>query len=315
MKKIFLRFEIALLFLWSGNALAQLGPTDDHLDPDFLQPQITAGFSASSVRDFRDVEGTFGTRSMTLGGTFPLYQIREGGDGALTSYFLLGRGQLSSLNEDISFLPAPHTVYKPHVGVTAGIATTNHHLYLLTVGVGFSEDQNTAGSPKLRATGSLLGKYQLDPSFAFIYGLSYSYVFNRGLLLPILGTHASLGDSFTLHLILPFSLGIDYREGKGLHFGFVVRASGDQIHIDESDYFGTQTLPLYMKIAQVQSGFGVAVLISERVWIQGEAGVLSGRQFAIGTVREDLVSSTVKNSGYSSLRLKFELDSVESWAD
>ena len=156
---------------------------------------------------------------------------------------------------------------------------------------------------------------KLDNSFAFIYGLSYSYTFDRGLVLPLLGTHCSLGNRLTLHLVLPFSLHLDYEEAPEMHFGFVVRASGDQIRIQENDYFGTTSLPLFMKIAQVQVAFSASFRLSEGIWLVGEAGMLRNRNFAIGTLDANLVSSGIENSAYSAITVRYDLGSFESWKD
>jgi Domain of unknown function (DUF6268) len=306
---------MAVLFVWNGNAIAQLGPTDDHLDSDFLQPQIIAGYSAASPREFQGTDGSFATGSMMIGGVFPLYRDEADSRGGATTYFVLGRARMTTLNEDISFLASPHSVYNPRLGLTGGIATTNHHLYLLTIGGGFSEDENAVTKPVFRPNGSLLGKYQLDESFAFIYGLSYSYAFDRGLLLPMLGVHTSLGKSFALHVVLPFSFNVEYVDTPDLHFGLAVRASGDQIHVNENDFAASQNSPLYLKIAQVQSGISVTANISGPLWIQGEAGILTSRRFAIGTLKEDLLTTDIRNGGYSSLQLIYRFGHFESWGD
>ena len=295
--------------------LAQLSSSEDHLGPDFLQPQITAGFSSAATRNFQDIDGTFDVNSATLGAAIPVVRSLEGTIDNPTAYFALVRGQFSSVNEDVSFLPSPHMIYKSRIGVTGGIATTNHHMYLLTIAEGFSEDRHTVGNARIRTTGSLLGKYQLEDSFAFIYGLSYSYTFNRGLVLPLLGTRCSLGSNLNLHVILPFSLDLDYEEAQELHFGFVVRANGDQIHIEDNSYLGPQAFPVFLKLAQLQAGFSVSFDLSDRIVLRGEAGILRNRSFAIGTLDMNLISSNIANAGYSSLVLKYVFGTFESWGD
>lgn len=306
---------VCCYILSCSTARAQLGAAVDHLGSDFLNPQISVGFSAAPDRKFQDIDGTLSLNSATLTATLPVYRIRDGAPEHATSYFLLARGQFTSQIEDISFLPASHTFYASRLGITAGIATTRHHLYLLTFGGGFAEDRRTIGNPRVRATGSLLGKYQMDDSFAFIYGLSYSYTFNRGLVLPLFGIHSSLGENLKLHIVLPFSLDVEYEEATELHFGFLIRANGDQIHIEESGYFGPQSLPLFLKLSQVQAGFSVSIRISNGVWLQGEAGILRNRKFAIGTLDANLVSSGIQNSGYSTFTLRYDLANFESWED
>lgn len=307
------RAIIVLLLVRGPEISAQLSQTDDHIANDFVQPQVLAGYSAASERYFQDISGTFNSNTAFLAATIPVYSALAIGDEPLTSFFLLVRGKVSSLNPNISFLPSAHSMYISTVGMTGGIGTPGHHLYLLTVNAGFAEDSKTIRNPRFRPTGSLLGKYQLDKSFGFIYGLSYSYTFNRGLLLPILGAHCTLAKDLHLHLAFPFSMEIDFREIPVLHFGFVVRADGNQIHVDEADYFGPQSSPLYMRLSQIQGGFNVSFELSRNVWLCGEAGVLRNRKLAIGPLDDDLIITKIENSGYSSLILRYALGEMISW--
>ncbi len=306
---------LILYVLWGSTAKSQIESTDDHLGSDFLQPQISAGFSTAPVRNFQDIAGTFSVNSATVMAAVPIYRALGGVLDNSTTYFVLTRVEFSSVDEDISFLSSSNTIYKTRIGVTGGIATTHHHLYLLTLGGGFAEDHSIIDAPKFRGTGSLLGKYQLEDSFAFIYGLSYSYTFNRGLLLPLLGVHCALGSDMNLHMILPFSLDLDYHEAQELRFGFVIRANGDQIHVGQDSYVGHQTLPLYLKIAQIQIGFRVSYMLSNDLWLVGEAGALRNRNFAIGTTETNLVSSKIENSRYSTIIFKYDFGNFESWGE
>lgn len=315
MKKKIVLIESVLSFLVSVIALAQLGTTDDHLASDFLQSHLSVGFSTAAVRDFQSLDGTIGSTGATLTAEIPAYRYATSTSEGPTDYFLVARGQFSSSDEDISFLPSLNVIYTSSIGVTGGIVTTRHHMYLLTIEAGFAEDQNTLDRPQIRPTGSLLGKYQLDDSFAFIYGLSYSYTFDRGILLPLFGTHCSLGTNVNLHLVLPFSMDIDYEEARELHFGFIIRANGDQIHIERNSYVGAQSLPLFMKLSQIQAGFKVCLNVSGSLWIVGEAGALGNRNFAVGTLDANLVSSDIRNSSYTSLVLQYNLGTFESWGN
>jgi hypothetical protein len=315
MNKRTLQAWLVLCLLWLTTAESQIQSGDDHVGSDFLQPSVSAGFSVAPARSFQDISGTFSVNSATVNAAFPVFRTLDVTGVNSTAYFVLARGEFSSVSEDVSFLPSSHSIYKSRVGFTGGIATQHRHLYLLTLAGGFADDHNTIDSPQFRGMGSLLGKYQLDDSFAFIYGLSYSYTFDRGLLLPLLGAHCSLGNDLSLHMVLPFSFDLDYRESKELHFDFVIRANGDQIHVDESNYFSTQTLPVYIKLAQVQVGFIASFKLSNDIWLIGEAGVLRNRNFAIGTMDANLASSKIANSGYSTIILRYDLGNFESWSD
>ncbi len=299
--------------LLPGSVLAQGFSTEDHLSLDFLRPQITAGYSSASARLFQDVEGSYGAASAALLASVPLYQEFSSATGSPTSYFLLARGQFSSLYPEVSFIPRVNAVYSSTLGITGGIRTPSHHLYLLTLNAGIAEDDKTVTNALLRPTGSLLGEYRLDDAFAFIYGLSYSFTFDRGLLLPLLGTHCRLSNHITMHLVLPYSLELEYREVEALKFAFIVRANGYQARISQDNFPGPLTSSLYLKSAQVQAAFNVTIGLGNSLWLCGEAGLSRDRNLALGPLDRDLVSVKIRNAGYSSVILKYEIDSSDHW--
>ncbi len=304
---------IAFSFFWGVTLKAQLGQADDHLGSDFLRPQIVAGYSATSARLFQDVDGAYSATSFSLQATIPVYRDFSTQPDPSTSYLVLVKGQLTSLYPEISFVPYSRSLYLSTVGLTGGIRTPSGHRYLLTVNAGIAEDDKTIGKPKVRPTGSLVGKYQLDNSFSFIYGLSYSYTFNRGLVLPLLGADCRLTRNVEMHLVLPFSLEINYRDVDALQFGFVARANGNQIHINDDSYSGPQSLPMYLKYSQVQVGFSVSLGLSQHLWLCGEAGMSRDRTLAMGTLDHDFINTKVENGGYSILILKCVIDGSDEW--
>jgi hypothetical protein len=304
---------VALVFLPESLILAQGLATEDHLSLDFLRPQIVAGFSDVSARLFKNLDGTYDATSVTLEAAIPVYQDFSPPSDRLTSYLLIARGQFSAVKPEISFLTYSRSLYLSTVGLTGGIRTPSGHLYLLTLNAGAAEDDEAISHPRIRPTGSLLGKYQLKDSFSFIYGISYSYAFDRGLLLPMLGAHCVLGEDFEMHVVLPYSFELEYEEIQNLLFGLVVRANGNQVHINDDRNFPPQSLPLYLKSAQVQAAFSVSVGLGQHWWLCGEAGVARDRNLAIGTLDHNLVSSKIENAGYSSLIIKYVIDSSDSW--
>jgi hypothetical protein len=307
--------SLCLLLFSVSLSLAQQVATDDHLSLEFLRSQITLGYSAASARSFLDVDGSYNSSTISCSATIPLYGSLSNQAKGTFSYFVLARGQFSYFRPAISFLSSSSSVYLAKVGLTGGIATTARHVYLLTLNAGLAENGNKLSNARTRPTGSLIGKYQLDDAFAFVYGMSYSYTFNRGLLLPVLGTHCTLVKDLQLHLVLPFSMELEYADVHSLHFGFVARANGNQIHVQENGYFGQQSSPLYLKVSQIQLAFSVSFEVAEKLWLYGEAGVLRNRNLAIGPLDHNLVSSRIQNSGYSSVILKYSIDRFSSWLE
>ncbi len=308
----FVAFVLALLSV--PVCRAQGLATEDHLGSDFLRPQIVAGFSDVSARVFRDIDGTYDASALTLEATVPV--IGESSRSEQSgSYLLLARSRFSAVTPQISFLSYSRTLWISTVGLTGGIRTSSGHLYLLSLNGGAAEDERVIGNPRLRPTGSLLGKYQLENTFAFIYGLSYSYVFGRGLLLPMLGAHCTVAQNLAMHVILPYSFELEYNELQDLRFELVARANGDQIHVKNDNGFLPQSPVVYLKNSQVEVALNVSIELGQRWWLCGEAGISRDRRFAVGTQNDNFVSGRIENAGYSSLAVKYLLNPTElqSW--
>jgi hypothetical protein len=297
---------VVFLFFAGSKSLAQLIETDDHLGSGFLQSQVSVGFSAASDRSLQNTSGWLDLNTAFLRAVVPVFYYRVTSVDGSSVYFVLARGHFSPLYSEISFLPSIQTSYQASAGVTAGIATTGHHLYLLTIDGGFSENDKSIDHPQVRPTGSLMGKYHLDDSFAFLYGLSYSYTFGRGLVVPLLGTHCSLARDLNLHLVLPYSLEINYQEVPALRFGLVIRANGDQVHIEKADGLTSPSSPIFVKMSGIQGAVDVSFELTNNMWLRGEAGILRNRNIAVGPLKSDILSTGIENSGYSTLTLVYD---------
>jgi len=71
---------------------------------------------------------------------------------------------------------------------------------------------------------------------------------------------------------------------------------------------------VFLKNTQVQVGLNVSVGLGRCWWLCGEAGMSRDRRLAVGTVKDNFVSATMENAGYTTLAIKYLLNPTESWS-
>lgn len=307
---------LLLIFVVSaGSLFAQVIPGDEQHDVNFLRPQIFAGYSTTSTRNFEDIVGTYKMTSFSLGAMVPVYDDFIKGGESTKSRFVIASGRFSSLLPQVSFFSTRHNLYAATFGASAGLFTLSKNLYMFTLNAGFAEEDNTIRDPQLRLTGSGLGTQRFGDSFRLLFGLSYSYTFDRGLLLPVLGSDWKFTDEWRLRLLLPFFLEVQFEDMSSLQFGFVVRANGNRFRFEDDNYATGSANTEYLRISQLQAAFRVSMRVVDNLWIYGEAGVLRNRNFSIWAGESSLVSSRIENSGYSSMILRYTIGKPGSWID
>jgi hypothetical protein len=305
-----------LIFAVPGGSLfAQFIPGDEHHNVDFLRPQIFAGYTSTSTRNFEDIVGTYKMSSFSLGATVPVYDdVVKSGD-SLCARFVIANGRFASLLPQVSLFATRHALYTTTFGASVGVFTNSKNLVVLTLNAGFAEDDKTIQDPQLRLTGSGLGTQRFGDSFRLLFGLSYSYTFDRGLFLPILGSDWKFAEEWRLRLLLPFLLEVQFEDMSSLQFGFVVRANGNRFRFEDENYSTGSANTEYLRISQLQAAFRVSLRIVDNLWVYGEAGVLRNRNFSIWADESSLVSSKIENSGYSSMILRYTIGKLDSWID
>ena len=314
-RTVTVHFFLLIFAVPAGSLVAQFIPGDEQHDIDFLRPRIFAGYTTTSTRSFEDIAGTYKMTSFSLGATVPFYDDVVRSDEGTDARFAIASGRFSSLLPQISFLATRHTLYAATLGASAGLFTNSKNLYMLTLNAGIAEDDNTIQNPQLRLTGSGLGTERFGDSFRLLFGLSYSYTFDRGLLLPILGADWKFAEEWRLRLLLPFLFEVQFEDMSSLQFGFLVRANGNRFRFEDDNYSAGSSNAEYLRISQLQAAFRVSLRIVDNLWVYGEAGVLRNRNLGIWAGENNLVSSRIENSGYSSMILRYTIGKSRSWTD
>jgi MFS family permease len=153
-----------------------------------LRDRLSLGFTAIPDKDIRNSTDSFGLSSASLRGGISLYRNRQPITGAFQIRGLSATADFSLVRPSLSFLSQDHTFYTARLGVVTHFQIFKIPLSF-NIGAGAADDGKFS-APKLRLSGHLLGSSDVSSTVKLLYGLSYSYNFTRGQLLPILGVIA-----------------------------------------------------------------------------------------------------------------------------
>jgi hypothetical protein len=225
---------------------------------EILNPSMNAELFYAPKKSMTDSLGTYRYTALKLGFNMPIYskfsQNPKTGNSTLSHIFFSLDGKMS--------LPEISFVYPNHLFIDAGARLTaiyidgNKNSWLGTFHTSMVEDNYTISSPGLRYTGAILYKRKKSDRFSYHIGVTYSYVFGQGFVLPLLGFQTPINKKTLLIANLPLSISILSRPDNKTAALFYIRAVGN-----EHKYSSTGFLPdsvvtetLKFRISSIQLG-------------------------------------------------------------
>ncbi len=266
-----------------------------------LRDRLSLGFNILPDRNIGDSSDKFGMRSASLRAGISLYRNRHPITGTFQIRGLSATADFSVVKPNLSFLAEEHTFITGRVGIVTHFQIFKIPLSL-SFGAGAADDGKFA-APKLRFSGHLLGSSDISSTVKLLYGLSYSYNFTQGQLLPILGVIWRFDPKWNLAAVFPFSLRFmnivsrDFRWGIGLH------ADGNRFRIAGDSSLSGETGTSYLRLFQLSLDADLSYRFSRDWMIRGSAGLLFGRTIRIGTDVSDVYSERVKPGGFIGVSL------------
>jgi hypothetical protein len=172
------------------------------------------------------------------------------------------------------------------------------------------EDEKTIDHPFLRLSGFGLYKRSVNTSFYYLLGGAYTFTFGRGIPFPVIGAGWRFTNGASLTTILP--LNVNYRFGKKTEqYSVFIRPNGGLSKFYNSGIYPAAPETIIFRKREFALGVNKKFRLTDKLSIQGEAGVLFGRRlyFSRDFTRESsatIFKSHVNNGPYFSLGLKYK---------
>jgi hypothetical protein len=295
------------MVLWSDELLGQTMLGDDQVKVGILRSSIGASFSMQPTRSLRDFQGSYSYRSAGAEVTLPVYETRKGETDDKEHSIVLLRANASIIDPEITVLAQQHKLVASSIGLTYGTFTSSRMDYALALNAGIAEDEVTIHEAHVRFTGFGLSTSHINDNSILIYGLAYTYTFDRGRLFPLLGLRWRFAPDWDFHVLLPLSIQMKYRYTNDVAFGMDINVHGNRFRFSDEQFSDGRSEVLNLRMTELQFGVNVNWKLKKEMLLQIETGITTARKVYITSSSGDLFSSGVKPSPFLTMKLRFIL--------
>jgi hypothetical protein len=303
---------IPILFFLSFKLSAQ--------DRKFLNPQLKFSAEYDIPSQLKNSTEKFSMAKSQLGFVYPLLSRRYGLTNNLDYKSMV---VLANLNAGyalpmFTFIDTQHQLVTGSVGGSFIFNSGNKNTWLGGVNAGIAEDIESLDSYEMRFTGHFLFKHKTSGNFSYHAGVVYTYVYGRGMPLPVLGGILRIGDKSKLKFTLPLSITYMIKTNELSMLSVFVQPDGNAYNFStKSDtfFYGRNNEILKLRLKNFKAGASYTTGKSERFQFAPEAGFLFNRSimFTEGsyTSKEDLFSNNVKPAPYVKIFLRILIGSLK----
>ncbi|HKR06788.1 MAG TPA: DUF6268 family outer membrane beta-barrel protein [Bacteroidia bacterium] len=198
-------------------------------DRKFLSPQIKLSGEYVIPSGLKDTSGEFSVAKSQLGFVYPLMSRRYSltNDLGYRSMVVLANFNAGYALPFFTFIDSQHQLVNGTLGASIIYNSGNKNTWLGGFNAGIAEDIKTLSSYSIRYTGHVLFKHKVNGNFSYHAGFVYSFVYGRGLPLPILGCIIRTGDKSKLKITLPLSISYMLKTNEFNMLTFFIQPDGN----------------------------------------------------------------------------------------
>lgn len=299
------RFLVAILLV-ASSCFAQ-----ETFENNVLGGMIGVSFGRIPQTNFVTNTGLYESRWGSLNASVPVYRTINTLNEGISFQQYSVTGTFRKNTTELSLFVDPRVITTGRIGASWIYFGESKNLYLLNGSLGVAEDKLLGGSPELRFTLTALSLYRLSDPFRLVYGVNYSSLFGRDLLLPILGMQWRLNDDWSSTVILPFSLAIRYKAGSSVALKLAISTAGERTRIANQNNFAIPSSDLQLQITGIKTTIRCAVKLSEDFGMDIEFGSIARRSIKLVSGSSTLFSADINTTRYLSLGIRYTYFSDE----
>ena len=219
---------------------------------------------------------------------------------------------------------ATHSVYFSHPQISSLIQSQNllgaalglssfwvknkKNIFLISFNSLSRNDETTITNPSFRYSGSAFYKRYFTPGFSCHFGMVYSYVIGRAVLLPAFGLSINTGKRSRLNINFPNKIYFVQKLGKSFFLNAYLKPYGSYNYIsNESGYLSPSTY--YLRQRENHAGLAGTWKFNSRFLINGDLGFAFNRSFRIAEGLDNksktYYKSKIGNNFYAGIGFKY----------
>jgi hypothetical protein len=288
-------------------------------DKKFLSPHLKLGAEYVLPADLSDTSGTYGLATGQLGFTYPLISKRFSltNDLDYKSMVVVANVNGTYRLPDFSFIKTQHQLLAANAGASAIYNSGNKNTLIGNLTFGIAEDFKSIQTFQLRITGLAALKHKVSGNFSYIAGLHYSFIYGRGLPLPILGAIIRTGDKGKLKIILPLNISWKYKLNEYDMLTIFLQPEGLQSNFysaNDSLFTGKPDVVRFRQ-RSFKAGANLKIGVNDRIHFTPELGYLFRRNIAFSeaglTAKENFFSQKVKGAPYVKVMVRILIGNLK----
>ncbi len=281
----------------------------EELRLELFRPRLEVTTEGVPESDFEDFAGDLRQRRFSFNLNVPLGRTSIHPGGGILGHQFFAQVRLSSSPIELSLPPAEieRTLYSGAVRVAGLMASRNGHLYLVSLGASFAEDEETIDDIDPRFSAFFVGSYVKSEDLTWLYGGAVTFEYGERLVVPGFGLIWRFSPKWRLFTILPFTVRTTYTASEKTRVHLLMEVAGDRHRFDNAGLFPGQPQTVFYRTVGVRLGAEWEHRPNRDHAFIVQGGVLGGRDLDFSADRDenDFLSTGIDPAGYLKLGWRF----------
>ena len=243
-------------------------------------PRLLLSYSHLGNQKYDSNANTFGLGQSSLSLNLPLYHSNyTKSEYGLKRFLYIGFQPslvLSSANFENTALDRKLINFS--LGFNGIYFSSIKNLYLLSLRPMLNEDEYTISNPTWRYNASFLYNRMVNKKFKYRIGLTYTYLFGEGNLLPIVGGTYRFNQKNILLVNLPYNITYRHVINSNLTAGLFLKPNGSMNRFMNRNYFDSSYNTVLFRRSSYLLGANVIYKISPKLLLMADLAISSKQQ-------------------------------------
>jgi hypothetical protein len=272
-------------------------------------PRLMLSYSHLGNQKYDSNANTFGLGQSSLALNLPLYHSNyTKSEYGLKRFLYIGFQPslvLSSANFENTALERKLINFS--LGFNGIYFSSIKNLYLLSLRPMLNEDEYTINNPIWRFNASFMYSRMVNTNFKYRIGLTYTYLFGEGNLLPIVGGTYRFNQKNILLVNLPYNITYRHVINSNLTAGLFLKPNGSMNRFMNRNYFDSSYNTVLFRRTSYLLGANIIYKISPKFRLMADLAISSKQQLRFTQDAErdgkSYYEASVKPTYYLSLKL------------
>ena len=270
----------------------------------FLRAGATISYENQPDRKFSESDSNYHSVKYAFTYRQPIINVvSKGGDqGAFKLTGLRLNLKASRTDLEMDFRHENHKLYHAGAGLDFIYFPGRKILYLVNFNANIYQDNYVSGIGDIRYTGFFMLNYRINKTVSLKGGLSYSFLFGRGIPLPILGAEFHFKSGTEINLLLPYYLNVTQKLGNKSTLSLSFKPDGSVYEFsNKGNFIGYDPL-IQLRQTSFKAGLNYAFAFNDNIKIFIEGGIVRHSSVAFSenkiTEKETFFDADVDNGPY-----------------